>query len=257
MQVLRVTVDSPSVSLRLFDANGKSTSEIYDENLVASNVKSFVPYIPGGSYSDMGTLKAISVTQPISNTAQYFVQLEGQANVTYNLLIETLENFTLTDSRLFTEAIGTDEIQVTELLLSDSSGKLEFSAISPSTSPVVSIPGSLDLSELVGTSSQLIFHVNEIGGQQPISNISIFATDLTDQLGGTITPDELSITPSDFSVTANGSQAVNVQVVTDGLMPGVYQGSLVLTTSNAGTFAIPFTLEVQFRKLYLPVVVYR
>lgn len=253
LQVLRITVYSPSVALHLSDANGKSTSETYDENLVASNVESFIPYIPGGSYSDFGTHKVITVTHPLSNTIQYFARLEGQANVTYNVLIETLEDFNVSDTQLFTETIGIGESQGIGITLSDSGGILEFTASSPTNAPFVSIPTSLEISGLVGTSGQLIFSVTEAGGQQPISNVSVSVSDLADQLGGIVSAGKLSITPTNFSVAANDSQSVTVQVDMDGLEPGVYQGGLTLTSQNAGVLMIPFTLEVQFHNVYLPV----
>jgi hypothetical protein len=84
LQILCVSLNSPSVALYLRDANGKSTSDTYDENLVASNVEAFVPYVPGGTYSDLGAERVITVTQPISNTTQYYVELKGQASATYN-----------------------------------------------------------------------------------------------------------------------------------------------------------------------------
>jgi len=65
LQFLRVTIDSPSVALRLLDANGKSTSSSYIESLVALDNEAAVPYIPGGTYADLGTEKVITVTQPL------------------------------------------------------------------------------------------------------------------------------------------------------------------------------------------------
>lgn len=253
LQILRVQMNSSSVALRLSDANGKSISKSYDENLVASNVESFIPYIPGGSYTNLGTQKAITVAHPLLNTSQYFVHLEGQADVTYNLLIETLDSV-VSDSQLLTNTIRIGESQKVGITLSNSNEGLKFTASPPAPSPSLSIPDSLNLNTVVGTSTQLVFNVAEKRGQEPISDVSISVTDFSNQLGEMISGSKLSISPSDFSVLASSTQSVTVQIDVDGLEPGVYQGSLVLTSQNAGKAMIPFTVEIRFHNIHLPVI---
>jgi hypothetical protein len=212
-----------------------------------------VPYIPNGSYNELGSIKVITVTDPLSKSSQYFVKLVGLADITHNLLIETLEGSTVTDSQLITNAIGNSEIQGAAITLSDSGGILEFTALSPTISPSVSIPDSLLISGLVGTSAEMTFNVSETGGQQPITKVLISISDLTDQMGGTISSNKLLITPTDFTVTTNGNQKVTIQIDMAGLKPGVYFGGILLATENSGTLMIPFTLKVQFHNVYLPV----
>jgi len=255
LETLRVTLISNSVRLSLSDIKGKSTSESYDENLVASNVETFIPYIPGGNFNDLGDQKVITVFHPLSNSSDYFVRLEGQVDTTYELLIETLEGATITDSQLFTETIEANSYQLAEIALTNPNGIIEFIASPPSPSPIVSAPPSLSLVGLFGTSAELKFDVSEVGGQLPINAVLISITDLTNQIGETIPNNKLTISPNDlFDVGANGSQQIIVQIDLVGLLPGTYQGSIVINTQNAGILMIPFSLEIQFHKINLPVV---
>ena len=253
LQVLHITVDSPSVTLSLRDANGKSVSSSYDENLVAINNEASIPYIPGGTYAEVGTERGITVTRPLSNTAQYFAELTGEGIVTYHLYIETLQDSSVTDSQVFTQAITAGNTHGSIIALSAPGGTIEFAATSPGLSPKVDIPDSLELAGLVGTSAQATFTVAEASGQQPLESVAISATDLMDQLGGTVSGSLLTIIPDSFTVPAGGSQDVNVQVSLAGVPPGVYQGSLVIMSDNGGTYMVRFTLEVRFRQVYLPI----
>jgi hypothetical protein len=252
-QVLRIIMDSPSVTLSLRDANGKSVSSSYDENLVATNNEASIPYIPGGTYTDVGTERAITVTQPLSNTTQYFAELTGEGIATYHLRIETLQDFSVTDSQVFTQTIATGDTHGSVIALSAPGGTIEFAATSPGPSPRTNIPDSLELAGLVGASAQATFAVTEASGHQPLENVAVSATDLMDQLGGIVSGSLLTITPDSFTVPADESQDVNVQVSLADLAPGVYQGGLVITSDNGGTHMVRCVLEVQFHLVYLPI----
>ncbi len=254
LQVLRITAGSPFVALRLLDANGKSTSSSYVESLVALNNEAAIPYIPGGTYDELDSKKVITVTQPLSNTSQYFVELTGQAAVTYSLRLETWQDSSMTDSEVFTQAITSGETQGSQITLSTPGGIISFTATSPAPSPTTAITDAVELSGLAGTSAQASFTVAEVGGQQSLQNVVVSATDLMDQLGGTISGSQLIITPSSFTVAAGGSQEVNVQVDLVDVAPGVYRGGLVLTSDSGGTRRVRLTLEVQFHNLYLPLI---
>ena len=254
LQLLRITIDSPSVALCLRDANGKSTSDTYDENLVASGIEASIPYIPGGSYADLGTEQVITVTQPLSNTSQYFVELTGEAAATYHLRIETVQGASVTDSEVFTQTIAAGETHGGAITLSAPGGAIQFSTTSPAPAPLPGIPESLELAGLVGTSAQGTFTITETGGQQALQNVALSATEMMDSLGGTVSGSLLVISPDDFTVPAGDGQQVDVQVDLVGVTPGVYRGALMIRSDNAGTRMIPLTLNVQFHQVYLPTV---
>jgi alpha-tubulin suppressor-like RCC1 family protein len=252
---LRVTATSPSVELSLFDTNGKSVSANYDENLVALNIETAIPYIPGGSYTDHITQKIITVTQPLDNTTQYFAVINGQANTTYSLLVETLQDNLVTAAQTFTQTIGTGTVHHTSIIISAPGGVIAFTAESPTPSPVIDAPDALSLGALAGTSAQLTFTVSETGSQQAIENAAIVASDLASQYGIQIPASRLVISPANFSVGAGGSQMVTLEISLGQLSPGTYHGSLLLTAHNSNPVMIRFTLDIHYHQLHLPVVV--
>jgi len=255
LQILRITVDSRSVALRLLDANGKSTSSSYIESLVALNNEAAIHYIPGGTYADLDTEKVVTVTQPLSNMSQYLAELTGQAAVTYTLCMETWQDSSLTDSEVFTQSIALGETQGSQITLSAPGGTIGFSARSPALSPTAEITDGVELSGLVGTSAQVTFTVAEVGGQQLLQNVVVSPTDLMDQLGGVVSGTQLIIMPNSFTVAAGDSQEVNIQIGLMDVAPGIYRGGLVLTSDSGGTYGMCLTLEVQFHNLYLPIIV--
>ena len=89
LQVLRISLDAPSLTWRLQDENGRGFSEANDESLVASNVHAFIPYIPGASYAETGV---ITVTQPLQNADLYSLELTAAENITYTLELATLQD---------------------------------------------------------------------------------------------------------------------------------------------------------------------
>jgi Tol biopolymer transport system component len=257
IQLLRITVDAPTVTVRLYDYNGQSTSGAQDENLIASNVEQFVPYIPGGQYADLGAKQAISVTQPFANADQYAVELTGQAPTTYHLRIETLQNSTVMDVEVFTQTVMAGETHGSVIALSAASGTPEFAATSPAPAPHLAIPDSLTLSGFPGKVVQEGFIIVETGGQRSLQNAVVAGTDLMNQLGGTVPSSVLSVTPDTFTLAANGSQMIAVQADLSGVEPGLYQGSLVIRSDNGATRMIPLTLAVQFHHVCLPVLAKR
>lgn len=254
LQILRVTISPASAGLSVFDSNGKSVSETYNENFVASNVETFIPYIPRGSYESLNAHKIITITRPLSNTSQYFVRIEGLANATYTLHIETQQDTAVTASQTFTQAIDAGENHNIGVTLTAPNGTISFTTQPPMTIPVVVVPASLSLRGLVGTSAQFNFPISEIGGQEAISNASITVTDLWTQYGIKISSNQLTITPFHFNLTAGGTQEIDVQVSLADLNPGEYLGSLILTMQNGNPMVIPLTLQVQYHKLYLPCI---
>ena len=255
LQALRVTVDSPSVALCLRDANGRFTSDTYDENLVASNIESFIPYIPGGAYADLGTGKVISVTQPLSNTTQYLVELTGEASAQYHLSIQTLQDGSVTASAYFTGSIALGETQGITLQLSAPSGVISFVASTPAPMPKVSVtPSEIEMTGLPGASVQTAIAVAETGGQQPLDGVFVSVSDVMNQNGQVVAGTLFTVTPASFNVPAGSSQDIQVQIDLTGIQPGIYQGNLLITSINSGTRSIPLSLLVRSFNVYLPVM---
>jgi hypothetical protein len=251
---LRVRLDNAEMMLRLMDANGKSVSSLYDENLVASNIEDFIPYTPGGSFMELGSQQIISVTHPLMNTDQYYVELHASAEMTYNVLIETMQGEIVTDSASYTQVIGAGATQRVEVTLQELSDTLLIKSTSLSSSPEVNAPNTILLSGLIGTSAEDQFTISEIGGQISIDNAVIDVVDLVNQAGEMISYKDISIQPAGFTIPPGDHLQVTVQVDLDEDISGLYQGSLILSAENANPVCIPLSVSVQTQKLFIPLV---
>lgn len=255
LQVLSITVDSLSVALSLKDSNGKSTSSTYDESLVASNNAAFIPYIPGGTYANLGTSQVISVTQPLSNTTQYIAQVAGNANTQYHLTIQTLENGGLTATSTFTQTISNGEIQGIPLQLSAPGGVITFSASSSTLLPNVNItPSPIQMSGLPSSLANTSVTVNETSNRQALNGAAASIGTLMDQSGQTIPGTLFTVTPSSFNIAPGGSQNVQLQINLTNISPGVYLGNLMITSTNGGVQSVPLSMKVQAYTLNLPLI---
>lgn len=254
-QVLNIMVDSSSVALSLTDSNGKSTSSIYDESLVASNNDAFIPYIPGGAFANVGSSQVISVTQPLSNTAQYIAQITGNANTLYHLTIQTLQNGSQTAISTFTQTISSGETQGVSLQLSAPGGVITFSASSPGSLPNVKVtPSPIEMSGLPSGSINTSVSVNETSNRQALNGAVVSIGDLMNQAGQTIPGPSFQVTPLSFDVAAGGSQNVQLQINLSNISPGVYLGNLIITSTNNGVQSIPLSLKVDAYNLNLPLI---
>jgi hypothetical protein len=74
-------------------------------------------------------------------------------------------------------------------------------------------------------------------------------------MGGTITAARLSLTPNSFNLSPGASQGLDLTVNLDGLAPGLYQGSINLTSSNANPLNIPLSVQVEPYRRYLPMLI--
>jgi hypothetical protein len=255
LQVLRVTVDSASVALRLQDANGKFTSDTFDENLVASNSETFIPYIPGGAYADLGTSKIISVTQPVSNTTQYVVQVTGNSATSYQLTVQTIQNDSVTAATQFNRSIASGEMQGVTLQLSVPGGVITFTASDPAAMPkVTASPTEIQMSGRPGTIARAAVTLTEVSNQQSFNGASASVSNVMNQAGQTIAGTSFTVTPANFSVPASGSQNVQLEINLANTSPGLYQGNLVITSTNGGTLSIPLSLSVEAFNLSLPII---
>ena len=254
LNTLRVQLEPASASMRLVDNNGKTVSSEYDENLVASNVAAYIPYIPGGSYDEASTKTTITVTQPYANSPDYFVDLTSAVTNAYTLTIETLQDGIPTDVETISSSINPGDTHQVTVKLKNTPGFVIDSA-TLAASPRLLFPGTLDLYGTKGTSIQTSFTISETSGLL-LDRAEISASILKNQMGGSVAASKLSLTPNRFSITGGQSQQVVLVVDLVGVNPGMYQGRLYITSRNDNPVMIPLTVFVDlYRRYYLPLTV--
>lgn len=255
IQYFRVLVNTDAVDIRLFDSNGKSISEIYDENLVASNNEDFIPYIPGAAFTDNDTQKEIIVTQPLLNTSHYSLTIQGQADTPYTIYMETLEDTTITDSIEYVQSISANERQTINIELLQDGGQIKFNSQSPKTSPTFVLPDSLTLTGLIDTTIKTNFAFSKMGRDESSDKVSISVSDISTQYGITIPSSRLSITPNIFDLPTGTEKIISIEIDSSDLESGDYLGAITLMIENEPTLRIPFMVEIQNYEIYLPAII--
>jgi hypothetical protein len=252
VSLLRISVDAPAATFRVYDDGGRLTASVRDDDLIAANVEQFVPFIPGGRYTDLGSTQAISITHPLANSERYVVELTGQEAVTYHVRIESVKDSLITDVEVFTQTITAGETHNSALTLSAQGSHFALSAAAPAPAPSLSLPDAVTLSGHPGTKVQQELTVSETGGQEALQNGVLTCTDLVNQLGRALPGVALSFEPHTFNLLAGDSQTVVVRGDLIGVAPGIYQGSLVIRSDDGPTRMVPLTVDVQFHHQHLP-----
>ena len=255
LQTLVLSVDAPA-TIKLFDSQGNSTSDEFDEDLVASNIEAYIPYIPGGQFKTVNNNTFITVTQPLSNTMDYFVQVTGVSDGDYHLNIQTIQDGNITVSETFTQAITVGDIHSVNINLDASGGMISFSAYPPTLSPLMTAtPGSIELAGLTGTTVAFTITIAEADGQQPLSGVEVSVTNIENQIGREIAGSSFMVIPASFDIQAGDSQSVQIVIDLANIIPGLYQGGLIVTSSNGGTQSIPLSLMIEPLEVFLPLVI--
>lgn len=253
-QAMRIRVDNPAVAVRLLDVNGKHTDGMFDENLVASNVKAFIPYIPGSRYSASPTEITLLVYQPLANSEDYILNLTSQTINTYTAQIETWQDDNLIERVTYTRTLSAGETHEINIRLEYKQSALRIKSTSFASAPTIAQPDALELSAETGSIASSQFTISETGGILPLNNADLSATDLRNQSGGILPAGRLSFSPDPFSLPAGESQAVVLNVNLNGVLPGLYQGSVRIVSGNSSPVSIPLSVFVYPYRRFLPML---
>lgn len=253
LQTLVLSVDAPA-TMRLYDAHGNVASTDFNEDLVASNIEAYIPYIPGSRYEMVDSRTLITVTQPLSNTADYLAQITGVSTGDFHLRVQTLQDNNVTASKTFTESITVGETKGIALTLSSSNEVITFSTSSLAVVPVVTvIPSNVELTGHINSRATVTVTISETNGQQPLNDISVSVSDVVKQTGEGMPGTLFALSPPNFNLPANGSQTVQIEVDLADIQPGLYQGGLnIASVVDGSNQSIPLSLTVEPLRTFLP-----
>lgn len=108
LQVLQVALDSPYVTVRLFDRVGHELTSSPDGG---GEQPPAAATMPGGERHAFGTGLALSVISPETDGGMYFLEVHGTRSGTYYLHIQTLQGGLVNQYRAFNQiSIGEGEV---------------------------------------------------------------------------------------------------------------------------------------------------
>ncbi len=230
-----IIIHSPA-DIHLYDEEGRHVGKNYVTGGIDLE-------IPGSSYSAEDP-QTISISQP--SAGNYHLELVGRDEGNWSIEIIGHQDGTQVSYDTYSGSISEGTVLATDLNVGAFEGGLTIFSSEPTAAPVLDVdPTSLMLMGQPGQSLQASFLVNETGGGADIQSISVFATDLDDGFGNIIPSGSLNFDPSNFDVTAGGSQEVLVTVpLAVDLPDGLFEGSITVESLNAGTKSIQLTVEV-------------
>ena len=195
------------------------------------------------------------MTQPLSNTNQYLVKISGQSATQYQLIIQTIQDDSVTASAHFTRPIAYGETQGVAVQLDVAGGIISFTTSTPAVIPEVGVePAQIQLAGLPDTLVHTMITINEVSDQQAINGVSISVSDAMNQVGQVITGTSFVVTPTSFDVPAGGSQTVQLEIDLANVEPGLYQGGLVIASASGGSQLVPLSLLAGGTRVHLPIV---
>jgi hypothetical protein len=238
-----IILHSPA-DLHLYDALGRHVGLNYDTGVAEIE-------IPGASY-DTSSPQTITVQEP--EAGNYYVELVGTGTGSYTLEINGKQNQVTVSEASYPGTISPNQTQGSFLNVTAIEGALSIYSTEPGSTPVLKLsPGELSTPAEPGSTSLSTFQVYEDSGSQGIVGISCFASNLVGDSGSTISAQDITFEPSAFHLDPAESQQVQVSLnVPDTLPRGVYSGSLIVESANAGAKRILFSLDTRQKDIYLP-----
>ncbi len=113
--LLLVALDSPTVQLRLLDAQGRAVGEKEKQ-------------LPGSSYLDTGSGAVISLDVTTVVSGWFFIELTSLSSASYQIGIQTVQRGELTASISAIQESSTGEVLLVPIQLRKTGDKLKFSA---------------------------------------------------------------------------------------------------------------------------------
>lgn len=249
-QSFRITAISPDISLSVFDTEGRSVSNVFDENLVATNNKEAISYIPYGYYSETDNQKIINIYHPLLNVP-YTLNLSSSNTSEYTLHLEVFQNGTLSASQIITQTVPAGVTLAYAVTLND---QLGLNTQGPEESPVIGAPDALNFQESTGTQARSDFNISETAGYAAIKGVYLTISDFTTPSGSKLPASHFSVIPASFDVSAGTSRSMYFSINLSNISPGVYYGGFVINSQNAHPLRIPVVLEIQESRVLLPLI---
>jgi Bacterial Ig domain len=257
-RMLVVEIDSPQVQIRLHDEYGRIRGAAYNEELVASNVQEFIPYIPGSTYESLSDRVVLRVMDPLSNSAQYSLETSTTTAGTYHLMMRVVQQGNTISSREQTLDLSPGTAQAMNISLADVNGSLTLTLDPPHPAAwLSSVPSVVDFQGSTDTAAMTSLNLTELSGQVAADVVDMRVSDLVSPSGHRIAAVSTSALPTAAIIPAGGSQAIRLRVDLTSVVSDIYRGGLIVTLNDGTRQLIPLQIDVsdeaQFR-IYMPFV---
>jgi hypothetical protein len=244
-------VGSP-LKLTLFDETGRYLDAAYDPSFGAGVAASYIPHIFGSTYAVLDGTQVFTISAPVSST--YHLDMLGIGDGEYTVEAETWLDDQMTGHTVHSGTVTIGEPLGMAITVTQSGETWLADAASPTIVPIIEVtPTAL---ALTGPEAGGQFVVREVGGQEGIHGLRPAMADLVSPPGRVITQG-ITLEPQQFDLTPYGVQTVTVRISLMDWTAGEYRGSVEIGTGGSGIRRVPVLLDLQERRIYLPLVLRR
>jgi squalene-hopene/tetraprenyl-beta-curcumene cyclase len=210
--------------------------------------------IPGAEYA-LTEPQTITVTPPTAGS--YYVEIVPTGTGDYQLDVLGVQNNQTVSAASYTGTLTSTVVsQGSFLNVGAIEGALTIFSTPPERTPTLRVSQhSLFTRANPGTTAQVAFALQELGGEETVKDVSFLKADLRGSTGYVLPASSISITPASFDLSAGDVQTVTVQVpLIAGVPWDTYAGTVTVETGNAGARTISVVIQVPRFKVNLPLV---
>jgi hypothetical protein len=256
-RMLVIEIDTPLAQLRLHDQRGLLRSAAYNDELIASNVQEFIPYVPGSTYEQLSNRVVLRVMDPLANSSQYRLETSTSVAGTYHLTLHIVQDGVTIASQQQTLELLPQVAQLTTIHLAEVGGAPTIALAPPhqigwlaATPEVAAFQGT------AGTIATRSFQLRELSGHTMANIAEMRVSDLVSPAGDRIAATSSSILPASVAIPAGGTRAIQIRINLAGATPNLYRGGVTITLADGTRQLIPIQIEASAKHFstYLPLV---
>jgi hypothetical protein len=249
--------DSPLLQFRLHDSNGRVRGAAYNEDLIASNVHEFIPYIPASTYEVLSDRVILRVMDELTDSAQYILETTASIAGNHHLTVRLIQDGATLASQEQVLTLASNTSQSMRISLANNSGTLGLNLDAPHESAwLEASPGIVSAVISPRATTEVPFQLTEVSGHTLANTVNIQVSDLISPSGRHIPSTSITPITTTTTIPPGGSQVIRLSVASTAAEPNIYRGGITITLSDGTRQLIPMQLEVtSSSSLYLPLII--
>lgn len=253
-RVLVIESDSPALQLRLHDSAGRMRGAAYNEDLVASNIQEFIPYIPASTYETLSDRVVLRAAEKLATDTEYVLEASAVSAGTYHLTVRVVQDGTTLASQEQVLTLGANAAERMRVAIGDNSRTLTVEGVQQSAW-IEAAADVVTTTMLTNASAEVPVEIAERSGTVDGTVVGVQVSDLVSPSGRRIASTAITLTTNGVVVPAGGMQAINLSIASGDAVPDMYRGGVTITLDNGTRQLVPLQVGVAAGfSVYLPSV---
>ena len=255
---IEATVDQPATTLQmtLRDADGRYVTDAMNDNLLAGNDETFIPYVAYATHEALSDTQVIRYYGPPEGN--YRIDLTGGAATDYSARLRLYNGATIRSEFTYYRHAQAGETQAIVVMAVTVNGETAIYPTAPAPTDHMSAPETLTASVAAGQPFALAWVVSETTGPFALGAITATLSGFTSRMGDDLMITVLESIEATLSAGASAAQELTA-VFPATTLSGVYYGTLTIHSASGKTHRVAVELDVQgsdmANAVYLPAVI--